>query len=177
MLFYMGISFFQIPVDKIINITHKLNLLPKIKRVNCKTTTSTMSARLRSASSTVYDLASASRDRIAATVAHGANALAVPNARDRRHSSNSVEKRSRKVEVKNKSIRFPSSGASVDPTAIFRDITRGTSFEHDEAMQGHLKVFTGKNCIVLSCNVFFTRLIFFGKCLQILFFSFMQMPS
>jgi len=38
-------------------------------------------------------------------------------------------------------IRLPSSGTRVDPTSVFKDITRGTSFENDPAMRGHLDGF------------------------------------
>ena len=57
--------------------------------------------------------------------------------------------------VSSPEIRFPDCGAVVDPTAIFRDITQGTSFENDEAMQGHLKVFTGEIIIHLWVKVDF----------------------
>ncbi len=38
-------------------------------------------------------------------------------------------------------VTFPESGAVLDPTAIFREITAGTTFEHDEQMQAHLRGF------------------------------------
>jgi len=55
--------------------------------------------------------------------------------------TSSTPRRNRLNSTSNRSIRFPASGAEVDPTAVFREITAGTSFERDEAMQGHLKVF------------------------------------
>jgi len=39
-------------------------------------------------------------------------------------------------------IRLPGSGTKVDPAAIFKDITKGTSFENDPRMRGHLNGFT-----------------------------------
>ncbi len=55
----------------------------------------------------------------------------------RRHRSSSASSSS----SARRRISFPGSGATVDPTAIFREITAGTSFENDEKMQGHLRVF------------------------------------
>ena len=38
-------------------------------------------------------------------------------------------------------VVMPKSGLSIDPTSIFREIVRGTSFENDPAMTEHLNVF------------------------------------
>jgi hypothetical protein len=38
-------------------------------------------------------------------------------------------------------LTFADCGAVIDPSAVFREITAGTSFEKDKKMQGHLNEF------------------------------------
>ena len=77
-------------------------------------------------SSALTDLASASRTIVMSSP------LAAAGSRIAAAGSDVIKGRKRSERENSDVVRFPASGAQVDPTAIFREITAGTSFEHDE---------------------------------------------